>query len=131
MIGSAEIRDGLYVFGNPNITHSAVVNSISDIPANVWHLRLGHVSAKKLVLLHKLFPYISIPKCNDNCEICPVAKQRKFPFPTSHIKFVAAFDLLHIDIWGPNSIISMHGHRYYLTIVDDYTRHTWIFFMKH
>ena len=44
--------------------------------------------------------------------------------------------LLHLiycifDIWGPNSTVSINGHRYYITIVDDFTRHTWIFFLKH
>ena len=41
-----------------------------------------------------------------------------------------AFDLIHIDIWGPINILSVHGHRYFLTIVDDCTRHTWIYVMK-
>ena len=40
------------------------------------------------------------------------------------------FNLIHDDIWGPISHISLHGHKYFLTIVDDYYRHTWIFIMK-
>jgi len=38
--------------------------------------------------------------------------------------------LIHVDIWGPYSIPSIHGHKYFLTIVDDYSRHTWIFSLK-
>ena len=51
-------------------------------------------------------------------------------FPYSHIKSIAAFNLLHVDIWGPNLMLSVHGYRYYLTVVDDFTRHTWISFMQ-
>ena len=39
-------------------------------------------------------------------------------------------DLIHVDIWIPMSFPSASGHRYFLTIVDDHTRFTWIFFMK-
>jgi len=31
---------------------------------------------------------------------------------------------------GPIGIPSVNGHRYFLTIVDDHTRHTWIYFIK-
>nr|KYP58589.1 Copia protein [Cajanus cajan] len=41
------------------------------------------------------------------------------------------FDLIHVDLWGPYSIPSIHGHKYFLTIVDDHSRYTWIsFFLK-
>jgi len=38
--------------------------------------------------------------------------------------------LIHVDIWGPYSIPSIHGHKYFLIIVDDYSRYTWIFLLK-
>jgi len=43
-----------------------------------------------------------------------------------HLMF---FDLLHMDIWGPCSKPSMHGHKYFLTIVDNHSRFTWIHLM--
>ena len=36
-----------------------------------------------------------------------------------------------MDIWGPLSITSIYGHRYFLTIMDDFSRHTWLFLLKH
>lgn len=94
-------------------------NSIATPNIDPWHCRLGLVSYDKLFVLQK------------SCDICPLAKQRclSFPVSTSHCNKV--FQLLHMDIWGPLSIISIHGHRYFLTIVDDYSRHTWLFLMKH
>ena len=35
-----------------------------------------------------------------------------------------------MDIWGPLSITSLLGHRYFLTIVDDKSRNTWVYPMK-
>ena len=40
------------------------------------------------------------------------------------------FDLVHMDVWGPFSIPISDGYRYFLTLVDDATRATWLFFMK-
>lgn len=64
------------------------------------------------------------------CDTCHFAKQNKHPFPNSTIVTHAPFGLVHMDIWPPLSVPSLHGHKYFLTIVDDYTRHTWIFLMK-
>ncbi|WJX75247.1 hypothetical protein P8452_58797 [Trifolium repens] len=39
--------------------------------------------------------------------------------------------MIHVDIWGPLAVTSFNGYSYFLTIVDDHTRHTWIYLMKH
>ena len=130
-IRSARVQDGLYVLQSL-IDHNkpvTIVNSVTNYIPNVWHNRLGHLSHEKLSIMHRLYPYVPLPKCNKDCEICPLVKQRKAPFFVSH-KSNATFDLLHVDICGPNLVLSAHGHRCYITIVDDYTRHTWICFMK-
>ena len=35
-----------------------------------------------------------------------------------------------MDIWGPFSKTSVHGHKYFLTILDDYSRYTWVVLLK-
>ena len=40
------------------------------------------------------------------------------------------FDLVHMDVWGPFSIPILDGYRYFLSLVDDVTRATWLFLMK-
>jgi hypothetical protein len=64
------------------------------------------------------------------CDICHFAKQRKLPFNTSHSIAKTNFELLHFDIWGPLSTTSIHGHRYFLTILDDHSRFVWIILLK-
>jgi len=63
------------------------------------------------------------------CNTCHLAKQLKPPFSLSHSHASKPFELLHMDIWGPCSTTSMNGHKYFLTIVDDNTRYTWVFLM--
>lgn len=40
-------------------------------------------------------------------------------------------DLIHTDIWGPSPVQSVNGHRFYIHFVDDHTRYTWIYPLKH
>jgi len=58
------------------------------------------------------------------CQVCHHAKQHREPFParsscTSHI-----FEIIHVDLWGPYPHSTYNGYKYFLTIVDDYSRAT-------
>jgi transposase InsO family protein len=40
-----------------------------------------------------------------------------------------AFELLHMDLFGPITYTSIARNKYGFVIVDDYTRYTWVFFL--
>jgi hypothetical protein len=126
MIGLGKQHNGLYYLAqdqNPILTYSIRKHS------NLWHQRLGHPSSGPLQALTKLHSEISFDSSHV-CEICPLAKQTRLVFPASLISSQAPFDLMHSDIWGPFRIKSHSGARYFLTIVDDFTRYTWIHLMS-
>ena len=64
------------------------------------------------------------------CYICPLAKQKRLSFPSHNNMSDSPFDLIYYDIWGPYHLNSHSGHKYFLTLVDDCTRFTWIFLLK-
>ena len=35
-----------------------------------------------------------------------------------------------VDIWGPTQNVSLGGTRYFVSFIDDYTRHTWIYLIE-
>ncbi|KAF3634914.1 putative vacuolar-processing enzyme-like [Capsicum annuum] len=39
-------------------------------------------------------------------------------------------DYIHFDLWGPYRVLSRGGANYILTIIDDYSRKVWVFFLK-
>ena len=53
------------------------------------------------------------------------------PFHTSESISTDIYDLSHFDVWGPSSVSSIGGSRYFVIFVDDYSRYSWIFIMKH
>jgi hypothetical protein len=55
-----------------------------------------------------------------------LAKQHRLSFPHSITNSAQLFDLIHCDLWGPFSTKSISGSSYFLTIVDDHSRFTWI-----
>ena len=38
---------------------------------------------------------------------------------------------MHSDIWGLTPTTTVHDYRYYVLFIDDYSRFTWIYFLKH
>ena len=52
-------------------------------------------------------------------------------FNTSESMSTDIFDLIHYDVWGPSSVSSIGGSRYFVVFVDDYSRYSRIFHMKH
>lgn len=52
------------------------------------------------------------------------------PFGTSESQTVHCFELIHIDVWGPCRESSLTNSSYFLTIVDDCSRATWVFLMQ-
>lgn len=59
------------------------------------------------------------------CSICPMARQQRMSFPHSTIHSTTPFQLVHIDIWGPYNTQTYNSFKYFLTLVDDFTRVTW------
>jgi hypothetical protein len=133
MIGLADALEGLYYLRledkkvHVNATDGNHNTTIPD--QALWHFRLGHLSINRMQLLHKQFPYIIVDH-KGVCDICHLAKHKKLPYTNSCNKAGFPFEMIHLDIWGPIGTKSLHGHSYFLTAVDDYSRFTWITLMK-
>ncbi|XP_048635048.1 uncharacterized protein LOC125608656 [Brassica napus] len=130
MIGRGSIFNNLYVL-DTNVSASPTICASLLDDGQLWHQRLGHASLAKLLhvpgikALHK-----TSLSAVENCPVCPLAKQRRLPFVFHNHISSFPFDLVHMDVWGPFSVESTEGYRYFLTLVDDCTRVTWIYFLK-
>ena len=54
----------------------------------------------------------------------------KSSFPSSDNKAKGILDIVHSDVCGPMTSTSLRGHVHYVSFIDDYSRKTWIYFLK-
>ena len=95
-------------------------------------MRLGHMSELGLAELNKrglLDGYE--PGKLKFCEHCIFGKHKRVKFNTSTHTTEGILDYVHSDLWGPSRKKSLGGASYMLTIIDDYSRKVWPYFLKH
>ena len=142
-----QMNDGLYLLQGSSLSkatkslddfflrhkfNSFTAFSSSDSHANLYslcHSRLGHSSDMKIHSLNHVLPFLQHCYTKD-CNICHLAKQKRLPFPFDNKIVVNPFDLVHMDAWGTFFVPTTDGHKYFLTIVDDASRATWVFLLK-
>ncbi|GJY33525.1 retrovirus-related pol polyprotein from transposon TNT 1-94 [Tanacetum coccineum] len=65
------------------------------------------------------------------CENCVLGKSTRVSFGRGQHTTEGVIDYVHADLWGPSRVESMSGCRYFLLIVDDYSRRVWVHFLRH
>ena len=61
---------------------------------------------------------------------CAKGKNTKKTFPSSESKAKGILEIIHSNVCGPMSSRSLSGYVYYVSFIDDFSRNTWIYFMK-
>ena len=60
--------------------------------------------------------------------MCERKEYKKFPSSESKVKGI--LEMIHSDVCGPMSSNSLSGYAYYVYFIDEFSRKTWIYFMK-
>ncbi|CAI7927537.1 unnamed protein product [Closterium sp. NIES-54] len=104
----------------------------------LWHHRLGHLSLPRLrgmasrTLVSGL-PW-SLPPLPlgpaPTCVPCVEGRQRAAPHSSTFPPTEAPLLTLHIDVLGPARVSGQGHERYFLLVVDDYSRYTTIFLLR-
>ncbi|XP_019085390.1 PREDICTED: uncharacterized protein LOC109126341 [Camelina sativa] len=128
VIGAGEQDNGLYFYRG--MASAAVTRALDHQPKDVWHRRLGHPSSTTMELM-QFSDSSSSSNVFDSktCDVCIRSKQTRDSFPLSNNKTSSVFDLVHCDLWGPYRTTAICGSRFFLTIVDDYSRAVWLYLL--
>ncbi|KZV53534.1 hypothetical protein F511_42283 [Dorcoceras hygrometricum] len=129
-IGMGKRLGNLYVLIKSSITSPSYVCNVSVPKPELWHCRMGHPSPNKLSSLKNILHFDSTDVDINLCHVCHMSKQKRLPFESHNKTAAHSFELLHIDVWGPFSKYSVDGYRFFLTIVDDHTRFTWVYMLR-
>jgi len=94
----------------------------------LWHVRFSHLSFDVLGWLEKMVR--GLPHIKHGGEMCDsflARKQRRLPFPKAAKNHMAdALNLVHGDLYGLITSATNGGRRYFLLLVDDYSRYIWL-----
>ena len=133
MLFKGPVHHGFYPFqGTPtaSISPSALVSTKASL--QIWHNRLGHPSSAifKKTLHNNSLVHSDKKFTSFFCSDCAIGKNHKLPFTTSTSSASVALKLVHCDVWGPAPTSSISGYRYYVLLVDDFTKYNWLFPLK-
>nr|GEW97153.1 hypothetical protein [Tanacetum cinerariifolium] len=101
----------------------------------LWHQPLSHLNFDTINDLARNDLVSCLLKFKYHKEhLCPSCEQGKSKrashLPKPVLNSRQRLHLLHMDLCGPMRIASINGKRYVLVIVDDYSRYTWVHFLR-
>ncbi|CAI7891410.1 unnamed protein product [Closterium sp. NIES-54] len=130
----------------PQVAASAQVSASGQLAAScscrllshqtlLWHHRLGHPTLPRLRGMHSRLLVSGLPMSlpplppspAPPCLPCVEGRQRATPHSSSFPPTTAPLQTLHIDVRGPAHVSGQSRERYFLLVVDDYTRYTTVF----
>ncbi|GJT66155.1 putative ribonuclease H-like domain-containing protein [Tanacetum coccineum] len=132
-------QNNMYSFNLENIVPSGglacLIAKATIDESNKWHRRLGHVNFKNLNKLVKGNLVRGLPSKifqNDHtCVACQKGKQHKASCKAKSVSSIShSLQLLHMDLFGPTSVRSLNHKTYCLVITDDFSRFSWVFFLR-
>nr|GEV97946.1 hypothetical protein [Tanacetum cinerariifolium] len=101
----------------------------------LWHRRLNHLNFDTINDLARKDLVRGLPRLKFEkdhlCSACQLGKSKKHTHkPKTKNTNVEVLNTLHIDLCGPMRVQTIDGKKYILVIVDDYSRLTWVKFLR-
>ena len=100
----------------------------------LWHRRFGHLnfeSLKNLQQKNMVYGLPTIQEVKQVCEGCALGKHHRESFPKENAwRAKAPLELVHTDVCRLMDTPTHGGNKYFLTFIDDFSRMTWVYFMR-
>jgi hypothetical protein len=102
--------------------------------AKLWHKRYGHLHYRGLIHIFKngrvwgMLELQSYHEVYRRCHVGWHARERLFKKSTHKAKQV--LELIHSNLVDPLSKASLNKSRYFVVVIDDYIRKSWVYFMQ-
>ena len=139
IVASGSLCRGLYRLDSYDKSVNDAAYSVSDLQAmsdaKLWHARFGHLNFSSLLRLHKNDMVMSLPNLKSPekhvCEGCILGKMQRASFlKDGSVRAVKKLQLVHSDVCGPMRTPSFGNFLYFVTFIDDYSRHAWVYPLK-
>ncbi|GKE01407.1 retrovirus-related pol polyprotein from transposon TNT 1-94 [Tanacetum coccineum] len=136
LLGSRDTN--LYIISLDDLLKTSpicLLSKASKTKSWLWHRQLSHLNFGTLNKLAKGGLARGIPRLkfqkNHLCSTCALGKSKKSSHqPKAEDTNQEKLYLLHMDLCGSMRVAGINGKRYILVIVDDYSRFTWVRFLR-
>lgn len=95
---------------------------------------MGHMNFDNLVNINKKEEVRDMPKIIKPskvvCKQCQHGKQIRVSFKTKEYSTSKPLELVHTNLCGPTRTTRLQDEHYFMFLIDDYTRMTWVQFLK-
>ncbi|GJY09771.1 retrovirus-related pol polyprotein from transposon TNT 1-94 [Tanacetum coccineum] len=128
----------LYTISVEDMMKSSPICLLSKASKNkswLWHRRLNHLNFSTINDLARKdlvrgLPLLKFEK-DHIFSACQLRKSKKYTHkPKSKNTIMEVLHTFHMDLCGPMRVQSINGKKYILVIVDDYSRFTWVKFLR-
>ena len=122
-------ENNVYILENENQSYLSMVDE-----SWLWHRRLGHLSFENLAKISTKEAVRDLPKIvvplNSVCKHCQNGKQTRSSFKIKEHMTSHPLEIIHTYLCGPTITKSLQRNQYFMLLIDDYTRMTWVAFLK-
>ncbi|GJX33487.1 retrovirus-related pol polyprotein from transposon TNT 1-94 [Tanacetum coccineum] len=128
----------LYTISIEDMMKSSPICLLSKASKNkswLWHRRLNHLNFGTINDLGRKDLVRGLPRLKFEkdhlCFACKLEKSKKHTHkPKIENTNLEVLNTLHMDLCGPMRVQTINGKKYILVIVDDYSRFTWVKFLR-
>jgi hypothetical protein len=123
----------LYPWSSSNAPSSKSLAAFigEKVSLDQWHLRLGHPASpivNKVIQSNKL--PVPSSKSSSFCSPCQQGKSHCLHFSSTPSISSNPLELLFLDVWSPAPQNSVNNKRFYLNVVDDFSKYTWLYSLE-
>ena len=114
------------------VGNEIVCTAVEPSKNKIWHSRFGHLGGKNLKKLveENLVEGLDYKQCDikEICKPCIEGKHHKQKFPkVGGTRATEVLGLVHTDVCGKMDTESLSGKEYFISFIDDKSRHTWTY----
>jgi len=129
-MGKKYCDQGLFVLNIYEVMNESKSSVYIVDSYDIWHARLEHVNSSYFMKLQRLGLINMHDKQNSKCDVCVESKITK---KTCYFveRQTELLGLIHIDLADLKQTMSRGGKNYFVTFIDDFSRYTKVYLIKH
>ncbi|KAL8121989.1 hypothetical protein AgCh_018647 [Apium graveolens] len=130
VIARGEKKRTLYIVEESSYEANIDADEIGSL--SLWYKRPGYMSEKGMKLLTSKGEIPELKNVESGfCEPWFLGKKKCVTFAKSgRTPKTKKLELVHTYIYGPTTVVSLDKSLYYVTIINDFTKKIWVYFLK-